>query len=90
MNNLFQSTPSVGRATLDAVLFAVEHNISIHALRGEGDRAMLEKDFIVFDISIHALRGEGDLRGFFMKARLKTFQPTPSVGRATHQVDKSL
>ena len=33
----FQSTPSVGRATLIAGLFTRSFQISIHALRGEGD-----------------------------------------------------
>ena len=33
--------------------------ISIHALRGEGDK-MVQQAFDYFDISIHALRGEGD------------------------------
>ena len=35
---LFQSTPSVGRATMDQPITRAEHEISIHALRGEGDR----------------------------------------------------
>ena len=34
--------------------------ISIHALRGEGDGAELERILAKYDISIHALRGEGD------------------------------
>ena len=34
---LFQSTPSVGRATLAAVVHIAHGDISIHALRGEGD-----------------------------------------------------
>ena len=57
---IFQSTPSVGRATSLISQYVDLGNISIHALRGEGD------DYIVFKvskhrwISIHALRGEGD------------------------------
>ncbi len=35
-------------------------NISIHALRGEGDFATSGIDFPPEVISIHALRGEGD------------------------------
>ena len=35
-------------------------NISIHALRGEGDFDRRSK-FVYDGISIHALRGEGDL-----------------------------
>ena len=33
----FQSTPSVGRATTMIFLFDCDNDISIHALRGEGD-----------------------------------------------------
>ena len=33
----FQSTPSVGRATIVAIYDVSENMISIHALRGEGD-----------------------------------------------------
>ena len=34
---VFQSTPSVGRATVDFRHFVIVKIISIHALRGEGD-----------------------------------------------------
>ena len=59
-SDLFQSTPSVGRAT---ALTANPHRaerISIHALRGEGD-FQGSADKLKDAISIHALRGEGDL-----------------------------
>ena len=56
----FQSTPSVGRATLRFYSKYVEVGISIHALRGEGDVEQLGISGVVTDISIHALRGEGD------------------------------
>ena len=46
---IFQSTPSAGRAT----------RISIHALRGEGDKSRRDLRRLML-ISIHALRGEGD------------------------------
>ena len=36
-SNLFQSTPSVGRATAPSPYTLNPHSISIHALRGEGD-----------------------------------------------------
>ena len=36
--NIFQSTPSVGRATPISILHIIFCRISIHALRGEGDR----------------------------------------------------
>lgn len=37
VKNIFQSTPSVGRATEAVTLFLKKDVISIHALRGEGD-----------------------------------------------------
>ena len=39
-SSLFQSTPSVGRATNDIAENWVEIDISIHALRGEGDNVV--------------------------------------------------
>ena len=59
---VFLSTPSVRRATdlLDFTELVIE--ISIHALREEGDLPTYERDGATEDISIHALREEGDLR----------------------------
>jgi len=34
---VFQSTPSGGKATYRMVRDALEHGVSIHAFRGEGD-----------------------------------------------------
>ena len=79
----FQSTPSVGRATIkhNNILFNRWHfnprppwggrranlshsvvliDISIHALRGEGDDILFNQT-VEQGISIHALRGEGDV-----------------------------
>ena len=59
--SVFQSTPSARRATLlTSVLIAVV-DISIHALREEGDKWML-RDLKHGWISIHALREEGDFK----------------------------
>ena len=56
-------------------------DISIHALRGEGDVAY-PSSVMLTCISIHALRGEGDLS--LSKPRFPPkFLSTPSVGRAT-------
>ena len=55
----FLSTPSVGRATAIQGAFGTIAEISIHALRGEGDLAFARGRFAM-RISIHALRGEGD------------------------------
>ena len=56
----FQSTPSAGRATRGNSCFNVLIDISIHALRGEGDKAISDVINNKDKISIHALRGEGD------------------------------
>ena len=58
----FLSTPSARRATHRAAHPGLSREISIHALREEGDcfrDALSEKS----DISIHALREEGDCSG---------------------------
>ena len=78
----FQSTPSVGRATVVSILLLVRLVISIHALRGEGDHP-LRPSKCARKISIHALRGEGDDFGILDYQLVKKFQSTPSVGRAT-------
>ena len=59
VKNIFQSTPSVGRATHVILKMGSHTKISIHALRGEGDQ-MVDKQIDFGEISIHALRGEGD------------------------------
>ena len=50
MGCIFQSTPSVGRATIKAGIMQSANGISIHALRGEGDnphecRLLVEQRF---------------------------------------------
>ena len=58
--NLFLSTPSARRATWAKNLgIYAEPEISIHALREEGD-AFRDSSTITKHISIHALREEGD------------------------------
>ena len=57
---IFQSTPSVGRATTRQRKRKAPGNISIHALRGEGDDFDVAGTHVHLWISIHALRGEGD------------------------------
>ena len=42
VKNIFQSTPSVGRATLDDIATMRDIIISIHALRGEGDANIIK------------------------------------------------
>ena len=58
---LFLSTPSARRATLIVGSKpALSFEISIHALRGEGDISYYPRYYRNVLISIHALRGEGD------------------------------
>ena len=55
-------------------------NISIHALRVEGDRYNADRMGLTTDISIHALRVEGD-RGHLMSSnRGDHFYPRPPGG----------
>ena len=58
---LFLSTPSARRATLAIRAFGGYDDISIHALREEGDlrNAIAVQQYY---ISIHALREEGDAK----------------------------
>ena len=58
-------------------------DISIHALREEGDLALQGGDLIIGQISIHALREEGDLRAIVQALPPLTFLSTPSARRAT-------
>ena len=78
-DQLFQSTPSVGRATNVAGFERRDYPISIHALRGEGDRAGKLARASIY-ISIHALRGEGDVVVIKCKRGVKDFNPRPPWG----------
>ena len=75
----FLSTPSVGRATDDEYDNAISVEISIHALRGEGDR---HQPHSAGDrgISIHALRGEGDAMPQTVTPPRRNFYPRPPWG----------
>ena len=57
--------------------------ISIHALREEGDFANLGEQAILKKISIHALREEGDLALYVRQITQNVFLFTPSARRAT-------
>jgi len=56
----FQSTPSARRATARLMAGERKQNISIHALREEGDLEARDDEYRTTHISIHALREEGD------------------------------
>ena len=87
--NLFLSTPSARRATIDCKRGQrTFHPISIHALREEGDRLSCPRA-LAAHISIHALREEGD---GFVPSRVLTvylFLSTPSARRATAGTGRS-
>ena len=59
----FLSTPSTRRATAHCTPALHLFDISIHALREEGDARHLDESGHENVISIHALREEGDRRG---------------------------
>ena len=59
------------------------YNISIHALREEGDLHLLLTPVRWRVISIHALREEGDLTAAANDQRPDGFLSTPSARRAT-------
>ena len=76
---LFLSTPSARRATSHHGRRRAGGEISIHALREEGDEraAGMGK---ACAISIHALREEGDDRSSIITLRLRNFYPRPPRG----------
>ena len=79
----FQSTPSVGRATPSALTTgAASEEISIHALRGEGDadRRAVRGDTMTFQSTPSVGRATRSSGKLSLSIR---FQSTPSVGRAT-------
>ena len=79
----FQSTPSVGRATRQFRLLVAEpENISIHALRGEGDNIETETALLADHFNPRPPWG-GRRLCQIKKRRKAQFQSTPSVGRAT-------
>ena len=80
----FLSTPSARRATHGLVNIPEIEEISIHALREEGDVPRPLRQFLRRDISIHALREEGDLASSTASPYSVRFLSTPSARRATN------
>ena len=76
---LFLSTPSARRATVDCFCLACCYIISIHALREEGDQAIMQGVYNHI-ISIHALREEGDRLGLRPRHCAQYFYPRPPRG----------
>ena len=85
---IFQSTPSVGRAT--HTLNYVRKPITLfQSTPSVGRATTITIDIIIIAIiSIHALRGEGDCTLFANLVVVRLFQSTPSVGRATAKIYK--
>ena len=83
----FQSTPSVGRATLQPKSYPKLKDISIHALRGEGDQQEQERKEreAKFQSTPSVGRATNSL---VLLVLLPIFQSTPSVGRATQKPKK--
>ena len=77
--NIFLSTPSARRATQQPERMGDRHQISIHALREEGDqKGHTERRRQA--ISIHALREEGDSPYRPRRALRTNFYPRPPRG----------
>ena len=79
----FYPRPPCGGRPLDETYFSYFHEISIHALRVEGDGRKVTFRVHIHLISIHALRVEGDPNGSFRASFSTRFLSTPSVWRAT-------
>ena len=86
----FLSTPSARRATNLHFLSPRNIEISIHALREEGDGADVIHILSVGIISIHALREEGDMPFFVADVELGQFLSTPSARRATRNASSNV
>ena len=83
----FLSTPSARRATVHPDPQDHLQQISIHALREEGDGKLIFQ-VIGICISIHALREEGDVALAAMILTGCGFLSTPSARRATYQAQE--
>ena len=79
ITSVFLSTPSARRATGLGDKWFQDHQISIHALREEGDPA-LPVLLRCHTISIHALREEGDRTRRQMVSGSSNFYPRPPRG----------
>ena len=78
----FYPRPPQGGRRFSGLCLDLRIDISIHALRKEGDRQR-RTAYESESISIHALRKEGDFQFEFDGALLQLFLSTPSARRAT-------
>ena len=79
----FYPRPPRGGRRVRRRRYAAGYDISIHALREEGDRAGCRFLLDAQGISIHALREEGDSTAPTVSSRTTLFLSTPSARRAT-------
>ena len=84
---LFLSTPSGWRATQLQSPNNLIHDISIHALRVEGDLGTAMEKVNIKAISIHALRVEGDSRSSPITRSTRDFYPRPPGGGRRHSAE---
>ena len=85
---IFQSTPSVGRATSNQARIESYRYISIHALRGEGDTLHGSKTTPCLNFNPRPPWGGRRIARRKVRS-LALFQSTPSVGRATGRQRKN-
>ena len=85
MVGYFYPRPPRGGRHLEALRVILGVEISIHALREEGDTWAFFAVAVAVFISIHALREEGDLESDFQPVTGMEFLSTPSARRATRQ-----
>ena len=83
---LFLSTPSARRATLCLVVTFHFRDISIHALREEGDTLQSKSTERLFDFYPRPPRGGRRAQHGRLSTRMRTFLSTPSARRATRQI----
>ena len=79
-NSQFQSTPSVGRATDNPSITFPVSNISIHALRGEGDQSLTTWSFVPRTFQSTPSVGRATLRPLYYKFFDSYFNPRPPWG----------
>ena len=83
---MFQSTPSLRRATIADDILDKAEAVSIHALLAESD-CSVSMFHGIKRVSIHALLAESDLIIWMNVLRRLRFQSTPSLRRATSEFE---
>ena len=83
---IFLSTPSARRATLCLVVTFHFRDISIHALREEGDTLQSKSTERLFDFYPRPPRGGRRAQHGRLSTRRRTFLSTPSARRVTRQI----